>query len=82
MSELISSDESDIEEERHILVVRELPWRNDRVSKFFTKLDEAHEHRKSEQATRQTKLRIIKGKISARPEPSNIPSWATVVSEL
>lgn len=76
VSELISSDESEIEDEKSILIVKELSWRSVRVSTFFSRLDQAHEHRKSEQACRQTKSRVVKGKISSRPTPTNIPSWA------
>ena len=76
ITELISSDESETEEDKAVLVVKELTWRSDKVSSFFMKLDNAHDARKSEQATRQTKPRIRKGITSNRPAPSHLPSWA------
>ena len=77
-SDLVSSDESDIDEnDKAVLVVKELGWRNDRVTTFFAKLDSAHEDRKSEQAKRQTKSRIRKGVMSTREAPAHLPSWAS-----
>ena len=76
IADLISSDESADEEGRPVLVVRELGWRSDKVTKFFERLDEGHENRKSEQAKRQTKGRVRNGKISSRQMPQNLPHWA------
>ena len=70
---MISSDESELEA---VLVVKELQWRSDKITNFFTKLDSAHEDRKSEQAERQTKPRIRNGTLSARAAPAHLPSWA------
>ena len=75
-TDLISSDESELEEDRAVLVVKELPWRSEKVSNFFKKLDKAHESRKTEQANRQTKPRIRRGMMSERPAPVSLPSWA------
>ena len=76
ISDLISSDESDVEDGKAVLVVKELPWRSDKVSKFFTRLDEAQSDRKSEQASRQTKRRVRNGsRSSSRPMPENLSSW-------
>ena len=75
-SELISSDESEVNDDEAVLVVKELAWRSDRVANFFAKLDSAHEDRKSEQATRQTTPRIRKGVMSMREAPAHLPSWA------
>jgi len=77
VTELISTDESETEDGEAVLVVKELTWRSDKVdSKFFAKLDSAHKSRMSEQASRQTKRRIEKGRTSIRPAPSHVPSWA------
>ncbi len=73
---LISSDESETDEHNPILVVKELSWRSDKVTSFFSKLDEAHKHHKSEQARRQTKSRVFDGRMSTRPVTKNVPSWA------
>ena len=43
-SELISSDESEVDnDDKAVLVVKKLAWRSDRVTNFFAKLDSAHE---------------------------------------
>lgn len=78
ISEMISSDESETETGKAILSIKKLPWRSEKVDRFFTKLDEAHQARKSEQATRQTKPRLHLGAVSARPPPTSdqLPAWA------
>lgn len=77
ISDLISSDESDEDEHgQPILVIKELKWRSDRVSSFFSRLDELHHQRKSEQAVRQTKARVYMDKTSQRLVPASIPAWA------
>ena len=75
-TQLMSSDESGNEEDQAVFIVKELPWRSDRVTGYFEKLDELHQARKTEQANRQTKKRLHKGVISSRPSPSGLPSWA------
>ena len=77
---LISSDESETEDDKAVLVVKELTWRSDKVSSFFMKLDSAHDARKSEQATRQTKPHLCKGVTSSRSALSHLPSWAICIS--
>ena len=71
-SELISSDESEIDDDKAMVVVKELVWRSDRVTNFFAKLDNTHEDCKSEQAKRQTKPRIRNGTTSARVAPAHL----------
>ena len=39
VTQLMSSDESDSEENQPVFVVKELPWRSDKVTAFFEKLD-------------------------------------------
>ena len=73
---MISSDESELDDGKAVLVVKELQWRSDKITNFFTKLDSAHEDRKSEQAKRQTKPSIRNGTSSARAAPAHLPSWA------
>ena len=65
-----------MEEEVPVFIVKELKWRSEKVTKFFRKLDDAHQDRISEQAQRQTKPRLRQGRVSHRPVPSNIPLWA------
>ena len=76
VTEMISSDESGSDDGQPVFIVRELPWRSDKVTSFFQRLDKMREERKSEQASQQTKNRIRNGVISTRPQPSGFPSSA------
>ena len=78
VTEFMSSDESGEEDERAVFIVKKLPWRSERVSTFFQRLDTAHASRKTEQASRQTKPRVYKDLISSRPAPRGFPSWAVI----
>lgn len=71
--DLISSDESDGE----VISVKDMQWRSGTVTSFFRMLDEGAENKKSEQAKRQTKERVLVG-ISSHPKPASgrLPSWA------
>ena len=42
VSEAISCDESECEDGKSIQVVKGLPWKSERVSLFFSKIDEEH----------------------------------------
>ena len=80
VTQLMSSDESGNEDdELAVFVVKELPWRSDKVTAFFEKLDGVRQSRKTEQASRQTKKRVRKGVMSTRPPPSGLPTWAVKV---
>jgi len=75
--DMISSDESDADDNgKAIFSVKELLWRNERVTSFFTKLDDSMEKRKSDQAVRQSKPRVRGNKVSNRDPPEHAPSWA------
>lgn len=76
ITEMISSDSSGVEDSVPVLVAKEIPWRSHKVTSFFDKLDKFHEDSKSEQAKRQTKPRIRKGRLSCRSMPNDIPRWA------
>lgn len=80
VTEMISSDDSESEDGKAVLFVKELPWRSDKVSKFFKKLDDNHRARRSEQAARQTKPRLHRGVLSSRQPPvkEQVPAWAIV----
>ena len=41
VTEFMSSDESGEEDGQAIFIVKKLPWRSERVSKFFERLDTA-----------------------------------------
>ena len=81
ITEFMSSDESGTEDGEPVFIVKTLPWRSERVSKFFQRLDAARDARKSEQANRQTKPRVYKDLVSSRPLPTTcaVPTWAVVL---
>ena len=56
VTEFMSSDESSYEDGQPAFVVKELPWRSEKVSKFLEKLDKARDIRKTEKANRQIKV--------------------------
>ena len=74
--EYISSEESGDDDG---IVVHPLPWRNDHVSKMFTKIDDYIKNKKSAQAKRQMKVRRL-GAPSKRAPPANAPDWAVIQS--
>ena len=76
VTDMMSSDESGTEDGHSVFIVKELRWRSDKVTAFFQRLDKARDHRKTEQASRQTKSRIRNGAMSTRPAPSGFPMWA------
>ena len=78
VTEFMSSDESGEEDERAVFIVKKIPWRSERVSSFFQRLDAARTSRKTEQASRQTKPRVHKDLISSRPAPRGFPTWAVI----
>ena len=80
VTEMVSSDESGTDNGKATFSVKKLPWRSEKVTRFFDKLDVAHRARKSEQAAHQTKPRIHQGAVSTRQPPSHdqVPSWAIV----
>ena len=76
--DLISSEESDIEEvdgsKSVAFLIRQLPWRSDMVTELFLNLDHKYCKKQSKKSTQMT-LRRYKGKDSTRPVPSGIPTW-------
>ena len=79
--EMMSSEEShegggEDDGDKGVLIVRPLPWRNQRVINFFSRLDQKAASEKSQQARRQTKKRVC-GYDSTRPKPrQELPAWA------
>ena len=72
--DMMSSEESD-QENDHNMVVRELPFRHERVTSYFHAIDEATYKTRSSQAVRQRKNRVLQG-VSSRPIPSGVPKWS------
>lgn len=65
----MSSEESDSNDEE-VIVVRQLPWRSNRVTTFLHSLDDKGREEKSPQARRQMKTRRM-GTSSSRIEPTS-----------
>ena len=55
VNQLMSSDESEYEDDQAVFVVKELPWRSSKVTAFFEKLNGVCQSQKTEQASQQTK---------------------------
>ena len=74
--EYMSSEESGIDDENEVIIVKSLPWRSVHVGQMFRRLDDKGLEEKSPQARRQTKKRVT-GEISSRPKPvGDLPPWA------
>ena len=81
VTETMSSEESD-EENEEVITVKPLPWRSEKVSSFFHRVDGNVEESKSTQAKRQRK-QWVKGSeysLRSRPVGSSIPNWAFVAN--
>ena len=78
ISDMMSSEESDSEEDCPI-VVRPLPWRAPRVDNFFKTMDKYNNEYKSPQARHQTKDRVL-GPPNTRSPPvgKDVPNWALI----
>lgn len=53
MSDLVSSEESDVDEDEEVLKVCSLPWRSSKVTKMFQQLDMEAAKTKTPQSRRQ-----------------------------
>ena len=80
IQEMISSEESGVDEEgKAVIFIEDLPWRSDKLGRFFERLDAVQQGNKSEQAIRQSKECILVEAASERGPPRNIsciPRWA------
>lgn len=75
-NDIMSSEESGPDDDS--ILVHSLPWRTQYVTKMFGKIDQYTRSKKSPQALRQMKKRVI-GATSNRPRPVPIekfPEWA------
>ena len=59
-------------EERHVIVVKSLPWRGPKTKRLMKKLDSKANKRKTKQSTIQT-LPRVQGENSERVKPSSFP---------
>jgi len=74
--EFVSSEESGMEEDDEVIIIRPLPWLSSTVTEFKLKLDAETKLNRTPLARRQLKKRI-NGMPSdrARPATDNIPTW-------
>lgn len=72
----MSSEESSVEDNEALNIVKVLPWRADIVGEFLNDLDAQYSSKKSSQAKRQTKRRVSSTTLSTRPVPAGLPNWA------
>ena len=72
----MSTDESDLDDGKEILVNHQLPWLSDTVNNFKQVLDQESLKGKSQQSLRQMKTRV-EGSPSTRqqPETQKYPAW-------
>ena len=78
ITDMMSSEESDPEDD-NIMIIKELPFRHERVGAYFHAIDIAANKKLSPQALRQMKKRVLKG-VSDRSVPTGVPKWSVVAS--
>jgi len=71
-NDMMSSEESGPDDS---IIVHPLPWRSQHVDNMFEKVDRYNDGKRSPQARRQMKRRIL-GDLSSREAPQ-LPKWAT-----
>ena len=72
----MSSEESGVDYENEVIILKSMPWHSVHVGQLFHRLDVKGLEDKSPQARRQMKKRVT-GEISCRPSPiGDLPSWA------
>lgn len=77
--DLISSEDSDedTENETRQFITRPLPWRSDKVTRFFQQLDKRH-HKGTTHRSKMMSFKRIEGDLSDRLRPisTTVPEWA------
>ena len=75
--DMMSSEESEIQGDEEVLVVKPLSWRSDHVNEVMKRLDEKVLSEISAQAHRQAKMRDYSGQPSSRSRPilGDLPNW-------
>ena len=77
-SGLMSSEESGVDKDNEVILVKSIPCRSEQVNDFFQRLDRRIQTDKSPQAVRQAKRRVPSALASSRPQPgspSQYPAW-------
>ena len=78
---MISSEESDDADGSSTIIVKPLPWRSEKVTDFFQKLDSLGSEEKTSQAKRQRRQRVISTSTSPRSKPTSLPMWAVSTTD-
>ncbi len=74
--ELMSSEDSQTDDDEELIVVRPLPWRTAYFDRMLKNLDSDIMEEKSPQARRLMKRRVVGASSSrAKPDSKDIPSW-------
>ena len=75
--DMMSSEESEVEGDEEVLIVKPLPWRSDHVNEVMKRLDQKVLSERSAQSHRQAKMRDYSGQPSSRPKPTlgDLPKW-------
>lgn len=73
----ISSEDSGMDSDEEVLIVKQLPWRSEQVNSLFKRLDQKVMQEKSPHARRQAKRRVVSSQASSRLKPlsQNYPAW-------
>ena len=74
---MMSSEESEVEGDEQVIVVKSLPWRSDTVNEVIKRLDHKIMEERSSQARRQAKRQEYSGQPSSRVKPmsGDLPKW-------
>ena len=71
-----SEDEGSDDEGRKLFIVRELVWRNEKVTQVFKQLDRYYETNMQKKRGRDQTMKRKIGNPSQREAPSNAPKFA------
>ena len=72
--ELMSSEESDSDEDNASFTVHPLPWRHEKVGRILVSLDKKADKNQSKRSKLMSFPRV-QGLPSDRPKPVNVPDW-------
>ena len=75
--DMMSSEESGMEGDEEVMLIRPLPWRSEQVNRLMKQLDKKVESSRTPQARRQVINRVTSSEASSRPMPldGNLPPW-------
>lgn len=75
--DIMSSEESEIEGDDDVIIIKPLPWRSNAVNEMIQRLDARIRENRSSQARRQAKTRDYSSLPSSRGKPilGDLPKW-------